>query len=277
MGMTFEILISTMFREDLGFLNSIFKYNDINNFNILIVNQTTENKLLHSQKPNIRIINFFERGSPASRNLAIRNSNFDVCLMSDDDIVYQPNLKQFIENAYAHNPDAAMISFEAIDEYGELYTNYYPAGKHNKKSLIKIFTWVISFKREVFKSNQIFFNHYFGVGSVFQGSTEYVFLRNAFDKGLKMIHENQVIVMHPNLSSGRLMGSDDKLYSRAALQCRFIGNLSYLWLIKYIFFIWRFNYIKFMEIPDKFKIGLKGINAYKSLSKSGDIDKIYED
>ena len=277
MMITFEILISTMFREDLEFLNPIFKYNNINDFNILIVNQTTKEKLLKSKKSNIKVINSFERGSPASRNLAIKNSTFDVCLMSDDDIVYQPNLKQIIENAYFQNPDVALISFEAIDEQGELYTNYYPAGVHDKKTLKKIFTWVISFNREIFKQNNVYFNHYFGVGSLFKGETEYVFLRNAFDKGLKMIHISKTIVQHPNYNSGRLMGSDNALFAKTALRQRFYGNLSYLWLIKYVFFIWRHKYISFNEIPSKIKMGLKGIRVYKTLTKSREIDKIYGD
>ena len=43
--------------------------------------------------------------------------------------------------------------------------------------------------------------------------------------------------MHPDVSSGRKMGSDNAIYARAAMHQRFYGNLSYLWLVKYIFFL----------------------------------------
>ena len=102
MKISFEILISTMFREDLNFLNPIFSMNDMDDFNIIIVNQTDEDKILFSDRPNIKVINSFERGSPASRNLAIRNATADVCLMADDDIVYQPHLKHQIETVKCH-------------------------------------------------------------------------------------------------------------------------------------------------------------------------------
>ena len=272
MPITFEILISTMFRENLDFLNQIFINNSIGDLNLIIVNQTTKDKLLKSNLSNIKIINSFERGSPNSRNLAIKNATADICLMADDDIVYKPNLKATILEAYQKNPEADMISFEAVNEDGDLYTKYNPSGSHNKKSLMKIFTWVISFKREVFIINNILFNRYFGVGSTFKGATEYVFLRNAYDVGLKMIHISKSIVMHPKISSGVLMGSDNAFFAKTALKQRFIGNLSYVWLVKYTLYMWRDGYIKFNEILKKFKIGLRGINTYKKLKANGEID-----
>lgn len=275
MKLSFEILLSTMFKTDLSFLKKIFAHEHFSNFNILIINQTDEEKVLISDYENIRVINSLERGSPASRNLAIKNAIGDICLMADDDIVYQPNLKETILEAYSQNSDMDMISFEAIDENEAPYANYYPEGNHDKISLKEIYTWVITFKREVFNHYHIYFNHFFGVGSVFKGETEYVFLRNAFDKNLKMYHISKTIVMHPYESSGRKMGGDEAIYARSALTQRFYGNLSYFWLIKYLFFVWRNNYINLKQIPLKFKIGLKGISKYKKLKKTGEIDKIY--
>jgi glycosyltransferase involved in cell wall biosynthesis len=275
MSLHIEILISTMFRDDLGFLEPMFVDNNIDDFNLIVVNQTSEDKVLVSDKPNIKVINSFERGSPASRNLAIQNASKDICLMSDDDIVYMPNLKDTITKAYQRHPNAAMISFEAIDETGKLYTNYYPEGAHNKKSLKKIYTWVITFNRKVFRENGVFFNHYFGVGSVFKGETEYVFLRNAYDKNLPMIHVAQTIVTHPNESSGRHMGSDNAIFARSALRYRFYGNLSYLWVFKYVLFLLRHKYISWKHIISKIKTGFKGIQTYKRLKSEGKINELH--
>ena len=196
--------------------------------------------------------------------------------MSDDDIIYQPNLLETITQAYSDVPEAQMISFEAIDEQGKLYTNYYPEGEHNKNTLKKIYTWVITFRRTTFKTHDIYFNHYFGVGSVFKGVTEYVFLRNAYDKGLLMQHVSKTIVMHPNESSGRKMGSDNAIYARAAMHQRFYGNLSYLWLIKYIVFLLRHRFISIKDVAYKFSVGLKGIKKYKTLKAQGKIDQLHE-
>ena len=263
-----------MFKQDLTFLQPMFIHNNIDDFDLIIVNQTTEEQLLVSDKNNIKVINSFERGSPASRNLAIQNATQEICLMSDDDIVYQPNLKETIVEAYQTHPYAAMISFEAIDETGKLYTDYHSEGVHDKKSLKKIYTLVITFNRKVFSDNAVYFNRYFGVGSVFKGETEYVFLRNAFDKKLPMIHIAQTIVMHPDESSGRQMGSDNAIFARAALRYRFYGNLSYIWVFKYVFFLIRHKYISFKDIGPKLITGFKGIKEYKRLKGSDLIDKI---
>ncbi|MEO8773839.1 MAG: glycosyltransferase family A protein [Gelidibacter sp.] len=271
-----EILVATMHRSSLDFLWDMFKSNDHEDFNILIVNQTSPDKLLSSDHENIKVINTFEFGIPTSRNIAIRNAISDICLMADDDIVYQPNLKAIITEAYLKYPNAAMISFEAIDDDKLQYTNYFPEGNHTKKSLKKIYTWVISFRRELYLKNEVFYNMHFGFGATFKGEEEYVFLRNSYDKGLKMAHVSKTIVHHPNENSGKLMGSHNALFARSALAHRFYGNFSYLWLVKYVFFIYRHEYITWRQIPSKFKMGLKGISKYKMLSKSGEIDKIHD-
>ncbi len=265
-----------MFKEDLNFLDPMFQYNDINDFDIVIVNQTSKEKTVSSNNPRIKVINSLERGSPASRNLAIQKATKDICLMSDDDIVYQPNLLTTIQDAYLEAPDATMISFEAIDEQGDLYTNYYPEGQHDKETLKKIYTWVITFRRSVFIDHAIYFNHYFGIGSIFKGVTEYVFLRNAYDKGVLMQHVAKTIVMHPNESSGRKMGSDNAIYARAAMHQRFYGNLSYLWLVKYVFFLLRHRFISVKDIGHKFSKGIEGIKKYKTLKRDHKIDVLHE-
>lgn len=271
-----EILVATMYRTSLDFLWDMFANNSHEDFNILIINQTTADKQLVSDFENIKVINSFEFGVPKSRNLAIRSATSDICLMADDDIVYQPNLKSILTDAYLKHPDAAMISFEAIDEDQLKYTNYYPEGIHTQKSLKKIYTWVISFRRDIYLKNSVFYNMHFGFGASFKGEEEYVFLINAYDIGLKMIHVSQIIVQHPNENSGKLMGSDNGIFARSAVAHRFYGNFSYLWLIKYVFFIYRHNYITLNQIPSKYNMGLNGISKYKALLKSGEIDKIHD-
>lgn len=271
-----EILVATMHRVSLDFLWDMFKHNNHEDLKIIIVNQTTYHKQLVSSFDHIKVINSFVFGVSRSRNLAIKNATADICLMADDDLVYQPNLKTTILDAHLKYPSAAMISFEAIDELNALYANYGSEGIHTKSSLKNIYTWVISFKRELYMRHQIFYNSHFGFGATFQGGEEYVFLRNAFDKDLKMMHVAQPIVQHPNESSGRLMGSANAVFSRAALQQRFHGNLSYFWLPKYIFFIWRHHFINTDEVLNRYQLGLKGITTYKRLEQSGYIDKIHD-
>jgi hypothetical protein len=63
-----------MNRNSLDFLIPMFPSRKFFEFNILIVNQTTENQLLNSEFPTVRIINSFEKGLSKSRNLALKNA-----------------------------------------------------------------------------------------------------------------------------------------------------------------------------------------------------------
>ena len=89
---TLEILISTMHKESLTFLEQMFPEGKYQAYTILIVNQTTNEKQLQSHFPNIRVINSLETGLPQSRNLALKNAIGDICLIADDDVKYKPCL-----------------------------------------------------------------------------------------------------------------------------------------------------------------------------------------
>ena len=267
-----EILISTMYRKDFSFLEQMFPHEHYSNYNLLIINQTTDKDILVSDLPNLKVINCFEFGVPKSRNLALTYATGDICLMADDDIVYEPHMDKIILEAYQKHPGAAMISFEAVNEFRKPYALYEKVQTHTKSSLHHIYTWVISFNRKIYLEHNIVYSPFFGFGSPFQGSEEYVFLRKAYDKDLFMYHCPKTIVMHPEESSGRHMGRDSIVSAKSAVAYRFYGVFAYLWLIKYCFFVWRYKYIKTHEIGSKFKIGLKAIATYKTLQRSGEMD-----
>ncbi|WP_378183322.1 glycosyltransferase family 2 protein [Aquimarina sp. SS2-1] len=238
---------------------------DYRKYNILVINQTNQDKILVSPLPNIRIINSYERGTTKSRNLAIKNAIGNVCLMADDDTKYVPNFKNIIVENHQKYPDMDFLSFEAVDDQLKPFTIYPKIGLHTKKTLRSIYTLVITFKRTKIIEANILYNEYFGLNTVFNTGEEYVFLRGAYDKGVKIFHVPIVIVSHPQETSGKLQGSDDIIFSRSALKYRYYKEIAYLWLVKYIFFLVRKKYIRLNEIPNKFLHGIKGIQKYKEL------------
>lgn len=268
--MKFEILLSTMFQTDLGFLDQIFCNNTINDYNILIINQTTESKILQSNATNIRVINSFERGTSASRNLGIKNAKGEICLFADDDTIFKPNFKNTILNSFEKHPDAYMVTFEAVDKNNNPHLNYCISGLHNKKTLRTIHMIVMAVKPKLLLEKNILFNEYFSLGGKFSGATEYVFLRNALYQNLKSYHQKKVIVEHHELSSGKQASSDRVIHTRSARKNHFTNSLfAKLWLLKYIFYLVRKKLITTKEIFSKFKIGIKGINEYNDLLKKG--------
>jgi glycosyltransferase involved in cell wall biosynthesis len=275
--LSLEILIATMNQTHLDFLQPMFQFNPIVDFTVLIVNQTTPDKLLHSDRKNVRVINRFEIGLCKSRNVALRESRADICLIADDDVIYEPDLKTKILKAYERYPNADFISFQAKNKTGNGFLNYPSPGEHNQKTLKKINSIVMSLARKKYIEKNLFFNAYFGLNGLFQGAEEYVFLRDALGNGFKMYHDDTSIVTHPEVSSGHFMGSDQSFIARTALARRYIKSLSYLWLVKYTLWMWKDGYITAGEMAKKFRLGLWSIKQYHTLEKQGKIDAIPTD
>jgi len=266
----FEILISTMFRSDLSFLEAMFPDGDYSKYPILIINQTDTERQIHSNENNVRVINTEERGLPQSRNLGIRNAIGEVCLVADDDVLYVDTLESIILGGYRKYPDAAVITFQLQNTKGELFREYPDVIQHDQESFKTVNGVVISFKKDILLSTNTLYNPHFGLGAIFSGANEYVFMKNVLKAQLPAYFIPEVILKHPDMSSGQDLGSDRLLFLRGALAYKYYGVLSYLWVIKYVFFLVRYKYIKVKNAFAKAKNGYAGIKKYKQLLSSGE-------
>ncbi|WP_242155304.1 glycosyltransferase family 2 protein [Aestuariivivens sediminis] len=265
--MILEILVSTMNRKDTSFLNRMFINNTINDYSILIINQTTEDNLLESELKNVRIINSFEKGLSRSRNLGIRHAIGDICLIADDDIIYKRGFEKDIIMAFNNHPQADFITFQMEDDSGRLFKAYPNVEWHNKKSIITVNSVVIAFRRENILKSGISFNPHFGLGAEFPTADEYIFLRDALQHSLKIYFEKTIILSHKYFSSGRVMGTDKMIYARSAVIFKYSGILTYLKLVKYLYQAFMAKEIKLNEFVSKYLVGIKGIYRYQELKK----------
>lgn len=263
-----EIMIATMNRSSLDFLIPMFPFCHFSEFSILVINQTQENKILNSEFPSVRVINSFEKGLSKSRNLAINNAVKKICLISDDDVIYFPNFENDIISAFNKNPNASIITFNHKRiGFSEAQNSSKKAYVHTKKSIFNVSSIEIAFKLDVIKKNKIRFDEYFGLDSFFETAEEFLFLKKTLELNIKSYFSPSIIVSHPVMSSGKNEGSDKIVFARAALFYKTKGDVAYLWLVKYVFFLLRNNYIKKKECIEKYKVGLSGIRKYKELVK----------
>lgn len=263
--MPIEILISTMFRTDLSFLEAMFEHNQLSDFRVLIINQTDEDSQLESTIAGVRVVNTSERGLPQSRNMAIAHAQSEICLVADDDVVYAPGLEQIILKAYSHFSDADVITFKMNNLDGTPYREYPDVSLHTVTSVDTVNGVVISFKRESLLQNNVGYNNHFGLGATFGTANEYVFMRNCLSGGLSAYFYPEVILSHPEFSSGKDEGSDRVVYARAALNYKYHGFWSYLWVLKYVRFLRTHHYIERSEIKHKVTVGYQGISRYRDL------------
>ena len=266
--MTLEILISTMNRSDFSFLKSMFINIHYDKFEILVINQTSKDKLLKSDKDKIRVINSFEYGLTKSRNLAIQHAVGDICLIADDDVQYIKGFDDIVKQAFVNNPNSSIINFKIKTFCGNSYKAYPENSKVLKtKKIIRPTSSVeMAFKRNDILKNNILFNNNFGLGSSFPSGEEYLFLKLALDKKLIINFENEFIVKHPLKRSTSNMGNDDFVKTQAALYYMQYRKFSYLFLLKFIFFLLRKDYIKFKEVIYKYHVGVGAIKKCKELA-----------
>ncbi len=261
-NISLEILISTKDRDNLDFLNNIFVNNNAHSNPILIINQTQNLNFSCPHSDNINLINVNEIGLSKSRNLAIENAKADICLLADDDIVYENNFGSIVLNAFNINPSADIITFKMSDLNGNSFKDYPVVINHNKKSLSFVNSVVIAFRRNSIISNKVFFDENFGLGSTFQTADEYVFLRNAMSLNLNIVFHNEVILSHPIDSSGKDVASDRILFAKGALFYKYYNIFSFLKLIHYLYLMFKFKYISLGQVINKYLIGVKGIIKY---------------
>ncbi|MGM5470666.1 glycosyltransferase [Flavobacteriaceae bacterium LMO-SS05] len=263
----FEILISTMDKTSLSFLNPIFRHHKQEDLSILIINQTEVGNELHSDIENIRVINSFERGLSLSRNLAIQNARGDICLIADDDIEYLPNFESIVKSAFKKFNKATVIRFKIDTFTGETYKTYpIRSTKLFKKRDIKNSSSIeIALIRTAIVSNNITFDSLFGLGSYFQSGEEYLFLKDVLKKNLHIYFENKSIVKHKFTRSTSNMASNAFIKAQGAIYYKDYKLLSYIALLKFIIFLLRKQMIFLSDFKNKFKIGLDGISSYKRL------------
>lgn len=265
--MVLEILISTMNRESLSFLDDIFAKTDYDDYKILIINQTNQGTILETNNPKVRVINSFEYGLSKSRNLAIKNAIGDICLIADDDIQYVKGFDKIIKNAFINIPLASIIKFKIDTFCGKKYKAYPEKSKRliSKKDILSASSVEIAFKRQDILDKNILFNINFGLGSNFTSGEEYLFLKECLNKGLIVNFENDFIVKHTFERSTINMGNDNFIKTKVVLYYLENKSLSYLFLFKLVFFLLRKRKIKFKEVVNKYFVGVHAINEYKRL------------
>lgn len=92
----------------------------------VIINQCDRFALEETEKDGckIKFCSFPERGVGRSRNEAILRADGDICLFSDEDIVYEPGYAAAVAAAFEENPQADMILFNVtVSEERQTYHN----------------------------------------------------------------------------------------------------------------------------------------------------------
>jgi len=265
-----EILLSTMYKTSLAFLDSMFPHHKLEDLNVLIINQTEVGKELQSDFKNIRVINSYQKGLSLSRNMAIENALGEICLLADDDVEYLRDFDKVVTGAFDKFAGADVIQFKIETFTGKPYKLYLTFSKQliGNNEIKRASSIEIAFKKESILSNNIKFNHDFGLGSYFPSGEEYLFLKEVLNKKLNIYFESEFIVKHHLERSTSDWGSDDFVKTKAVMYYIDYNIFGYFTLLKFIIFLIRKQMISFGDFMEKYKVGCAGIQSYKNLKNA---------
>lgn len=267
--MIVDMLISTMNKRNSEFIKEMGI-----DANAIIINQNMEfeDETPYSKKleGNIQFITVRDKGLTRSRNMAMKYSSGDICMLCDDDLFYFDDYEKKISNAYEEHREADLIIFQVMNSNGEFYKNY--ANKKTKIKFLKsmkVSSVEISFKRDSLIKSGIEFNEYFGAGSIFTSGEELIFLKDCLKKGLKIIYVPICIGQLRESSSTWFNGYNEQYFiSKGA---SFYATSPKLYIVLIIQFLLRKQkiYNKQTNIRHALKYMLKGKRMYEKIQKFG--------
>ena len=206
----FEVLLSCMHQEnfDIAYKSKI-------DSDLLIINQCDCEGYdeIEVNGHTWRMISTKERGLSKSRNMALANARGEICLLADDDELFEYEYAKTILDAYALRPNADVIVFD-INRTGKTRrAQYYHPAAFRRAPRGRGFSSVcLSFRKKRIDENRIRFNESFGSGSSWGGGEDTFFVKSIRDSRLVMYENPSIIATVDYGESQWFSGYDERYY-----------------------------------------------------------------
>lgn len=264
--MRLQLLVSTMNqKEDHSLLDKMNIQSDA-----VVVNQCDTNSVeeFEYKGHSVKWINMKERGVGLSRNTALLNASEDIVLFSDDDVVYSDGYEQEILKSFADTPKADVICFN-IELINSIKNFGYRNNKKKKKLAIynsmRYGACRIAARRKSLLKARVSFSLLFGGGAVYSSGEDSIFIRDCFDKNLKLFSDIYCLGQVDDSKSSWFSGINDKIFiDRGAL---LYNTFSKMYIVLWLYYAIRLSK-KYKEysvgtILKLFKCGKKLLKEYR--------------
>ena len=180
--MKIQVLIATMHQEDYLLPAKMNISSDA-----IVGNQCNRNSVdsfTHNDHK-ITYLNFSERGVGLNRNNALMRADADICLIADDDMVYDDDYVEKVKIAFEENPNADVIVFNLREPVVTRFVI-------NKKTRVWYHNYLrygtarIAFKLKSIRKSGIYFNQCFGGGTQYCHGEDNLFLTECLNRRLKI-------------------------------------------------------------------------------------------
>lgn len=203
----------------------------------VIVNQCDHfayQEYLHRDKL-IRCFSMAERGVGLSRNTALMRAEGEICLFSDEDIVFSSGYEKTVLEAFETNPDADVITFNfKVDPSRATYYNqtkrrirWYNYGRYP--------TYAVAARLEALRRANVSFSLLFGGGARYSNGEDSLFLHDCLKKGLHLYAETAQIGEEIYRESTWFKGYNAKFFKdRGVLYHDLYGMLAPLFSLRFL-------------------------------------------
>ena len=215
-----EILLSCMFLSDS---EEIIKRSHITS-DTVIINQCDEENYKEENICNalMRTFSVTDRGLTKSRNLAISKSQADICIICDDDEIFNEGYEKAVLSAYDALPDADIIIFDMVDrplKWGDSIK------KLSYIDLMSVSSWQITFRREKLLASGVLFDENMGAGSGNGAEEEFRFLTQCRKAKLRIYHYPFRLASVAQTQSTWFKGFDEEFFVNRGNTTRYILGL----------------------------------------------------
>lgn len=178
---------------------------------------------------------FPERGVGKSRNSALKRADRDICLFSDEDIVYTDDYEEKIIQEFEHNPKADMLVFNIeVEESRRTYFNterkrvhLYNCGRYGAVSF--------AFRTDKLKESGVEFSLLFGGGAKYSNGEDSLFIKEFISKGYRVYTAPVTIGREEAGESTWFQGYTEKFFfDRGVLYTFLYGGLALLMALRFL-------------------------------------------
>lgn len=203
----------------------------------IIINQCDEDKSLCLQHNgrDIQIFHMNERGVGKSRNYAMDHADRDICLFSDDDMVYETGYEEKIIREFEANPQADMILFNVVvGEERKTYENterkrvhWYNCGRYGAVSF--------AIRTDKLREYGVRYSLLFGGGAKYSSGEDSLFILDLIKRGCKVYTSPITIGKEQDTESTWFKGYNEKyFFDRGVLYYYLYNKIAYVMAVRFL-------------------------------------------
>lgn len=222
--MKVEVLVSAMHQDPQKLAEKMRLSSDA-----VIINQCDSEDYTEFKRQGnrIRCFSLAERGVGRSRNRAMAEATGDICLFSDEDIVYEDGYEEKILAEFEANPKADMLVFNIeVEESRRTYhiakrsrVRFYNCGRYGAVSF--------ALRRDRLLKAGVHFSLLFGGGAKYSNGEDSLFIKELLDRGFHIYTAPVTIGREEVRQSTWFTGYHDKFFfDRGVLYVFLYGALA---------------------------------------------------